>query len=101
MFVFHTKLLGGVPVDDLEVGKEAIRWQGLYNMAWTGQNMMYGSEVHSLTHSFIIGRVLANQFWECNQVCLCSKLSFNPREVSVFSVSQELIWQRMAGPGKG
>lgn len=28
MFVLHTELLGGVPVDDLEVGKEAIRWQG-------------------------------------------------------------------------
>ena len=28
MFVLHTELLGGVPVDDLEVGKEAIRWKG-------------------------------------------------------------------------
>lgn len=28
MFVLHTELLGGVPVDDLEVGKEAIKWQG-------------------------------------------------------------------------
>lgn len=64
MFVLHTDLLGGVPVDDLEVGKEAIRWQGPYTMAWTEQNMMCGSTAHSLHHSFyVIVRVLGNQCW--------------------------------------
>ena len=80
MLVLHTQLLGGVPVDDLEVGKKAIRWQGPYNMAGTGQNMMCcGSAVQSLAHSvYIMGRVLGSQCWEWNQVCLCSKLTFNP-----------------------
>lgn len=63
MFVLHTELLGGVPVDNLEGGKEAIRWQGLYNMAWTGQNRC-GSAVHSLPHLFyVIIRVVGNQCW--------------------------------------